>query len=77
MADAKARTSATNHEGPARSTHGEDVMPIVNDDPTLAEALFQCTAEAVPTTMENNGFLHKIHRHYVEDKLFSLILAKP
>jgi hypothetical protein len=77
MADAEVRTSATNHEESARSTHGEDVSPIVDDDPTLAEALFQCATDAVPTTVEDNGFLCEIRRHYAEDKLFSLILAKP
>jgi hypothetical protein len=49
----------------------------MDDDPTLAEALFQCTTDIMPATVEDNGFLCKIHRHYTEDKLFSFILAKP
>jgi hypothetical protein len=77
MVDAEARTSATNHEGSACRTHGEDTNPIVDNNPMLAEALFQCAADVVPATVEDNGFLREIHRHYAEDKLFSLILAKP
>jgi hypothetical protein len=77
MADTEARTAATNHEGSACHTHGEDTNPIVDDDPTLAEALFQHAADIVPATVEHNGFLREIRRHYAEDKLFALIIAKP
>jgi hypothetical protein len=46
-------------------------------DPTLAEALLQCTSNVVPITVEDTRFLHNIRRQDTEDKLFALILAKP
>lgn len=44
------------------------------DDLTLAEALFEWTADATLVTWGNKGFIKQVQSGYREDKLFTLIL---
>ena len=47
------------------------------DDLTLAEVLFERTANATPITWGDEEFIKQIQSGYKNDKLFSLILDKP
>jgi hypothetical protein len=56
-------------EGSSPSSYGDDL--------TLAEALFERTSNATPTTWGSEEFTKQIRAGYRDDKLFTLILDKP
>ena len=80
--DAEAEAMAEGNKAPSeitgtRVTRGGTIVPLLEGDETLGEALLRHNHDPPPTSQNDDAFLKRVKDGYEGDKFFALIKEKP